>query len=303
MPRKRNTALYFTGGIALDANSAILCGHLYLERDEPSVTRTMFVDDGEWFHLRDLPDVVYASVRRPPSRDGRAVFCFLGRGGLLAERPSGGEFRDTRLPARPWLMDLREIDGVLHACGTQNQVLRGQGSDWQRIDQGIVQPLDDAVTACLNAIDGFGGDEIYAVGDGGAILHWDGRRWTPQPSGTDLPLYCVRCAADGHVYAGGAGGVLLRGDRRGGWVEVGDRSVCADVLEDLAEFDGRLYVAAVDRLLEFDGRKLRETAVPVAGPLAFLALDACEQALWTVGDDCVLRYDGREWRRFACPEN
>lgn len=301
----KSTALYFTEVIAIGPREALFAGHLYLEGAEPTVTRVMMLDEEDWFHVYDIPEVVCSGLQRS-ARPGqkKGDFCFLGRSGLLREHPSGLAHRDAHLDIdTPYLMGMSEIKGELYVCGTQNQVLRTSRGVWQRIDQGIYTPLGDEVTACLNAIAGFSHRDLYAVGDGGAIWHWDGQAWRESPGPTSLPLYCVHCATDGTVYIGGAGGVLLKGNTKAGWTDIGDADLCSEVLEDMAEFAGKLYVTATDQLLEYDGARLRETKVPVKGKKAYYAIDAKADVMWVIGDESVLSFDGDAWRRHVCPEN
>jgi len=88
-----------------------------------------------------------------------------------------------------------------------------------------------------------------------------------------------------------------------GWTDIGDRDLCAEVLENMVEFAGKLYVTATDQLLEYDGVQLRETKVPLRGKKAYYAIDAKPDVLWVAGDECVLSFDGSTWRRHVCPEN
>ncbi|WP_198346165.1 hypothetical protein [Pseudomonas aeruginosa] len=139
---KSETALYFTNVIAIGPQEALLAGHLYLEGAEPSVTRVMMIDQDDWFHVYDIPEVVYSALQRSPRRgQQKGDYCFLGRAGLLREHPSGQSSTDATLDIdNVYLMDLCEVDGELYACGTQNQVLRQNKGVWQRIDQGFMSP-------------------------------------------------------------------------------------------------------------------------------------------------------------------
>ena len=139
---KSETALYFTNVIAIGPQEALLAGHLYLEGAEPSVTRVMMIDQDDWFHVYDIPEVVYSALQRSPRRgQQKGDYCFLGRAGLLREHPSGQSSTDATLDIdNVYLMDLCEVDGELYACGTQNQVLRQNKGVWQRIDQGLYVP-------------------------------------------------------------------------------------------------------------------------------------------------------------------
>jgi hypothetical protein len=63
----------------------------------------------------------------------------------------------------------------------------------------------------LTSVWGTAGD-LWAVGWGGALLHWDGSRWRPIQAGAAGDLYAVTGAADGAVWTVGAGGAVLRRD-------------------------------------------------------------------------------------------
>jgi hypothetical protein len=52
-------------------------------------------------------------------------------------------------------------------------------------------------------------DDVYAVGTGGTIVHYDGVTWTPMPSSTVNDLEAV-AGTDANVFAVGGGGTILR---------------------------------------------------------------------------------------------
>lgn len=67
-----------------------------------------------------------------------------------------------------------------------------------------------ATTANLWAVWGSSATSIWAVGDGGTIVHWDGTTWSLQPSGTSVTLYGVHGTGDRDVWAVGEAGTTLR---------------------------------------------------------------------------------------------
>ncbi|MGE8497536.1 MAG: hypothetical protein ACN6O6_08500 [Pseudomonas sp.] len=300
MDRSEN-ALYYTSVIGLSAQDAVLGGFLYCEGHEPSITRVSMIHGGQGFHLYDLDDVV-SSTDWVPGHDGApGTLCFLGRGGLLREQTRGQSPIDSQVQSKVgYLLGLRSIGGRLYACGTQRQLLRREAGTWVDHDEGLYRPLVDQVDATLRALDGFAEDDIYAVGMHGHIWHWDGQRWSQLESQSTWMLNAVLCAPDGQVYAGGVAGTLLQGSARDGWRRI-DGMALDQSIESLAWFGGQLYAAAQGQLLIWDGARLSEVETGVAGEQAFFALHACEQALWSVGNTCVLSFDGTTWVRHQAP--
>ncbi|WP_394841944.1 hypothetical protein LZC95_33320 [Pendulispora brunnea] len=56
-------------------------------------------------------------------------------------------------------------------------------------------------------------NEVYAVGEGGTILYYDGTQWSLLESGTTLPLYSVWGTDANHIFIGGQSSAILRRDR------------------------------------------------------------------------------------------
>jgi hypothetical protein len=273
-----------------------------MEESEPTVTRFYACMPDRWGHVCDFDEVVYALTKKPNTP--RANVCILGRRGKYREyvmKTPADAALDVRRAG--YLMDLRYIGQHLYACGGQNQVHRQDGKTWTRIDQGIFAPLEDQVDRSLESIDGFADDDIYAVGLNGAIWHYNGKGWTRLDSPTNAHLYSVQCSSAGDVYVGGAAGLLFKGDRQRGWQELTNPDVTEDVIEDMAEFQGKVYIGATDVLGATDGGQLQAVDVPVDGPKAYYALDSVAEALWVVGDESVLQFDGTLWRRHVCPDN
>lgn len=65
------------------------------------------------------------------------------------------------------------------------------------------------VASPINHVFGFGPFDVYAVGDGGVILHWDGQTWTAKQSNTSQQLRRVWGATSSSVWVVGAGGTFL----------------------------------------------------------------------------------------------
>jgi hypothetical protein len=69
-------------------------------------------------------------------------------------------------------------------------------------------PATSGTTNDLRGVWGRSATDVWAVGSGGAILHWDGGGWSPSASGTTQNLSGVGGDAT-NVWAVGANGTIL----------------------------------------------------------------------------------------------
>ena len=74
-------------------------------------------------------------------------------------------------------------------------------SQWTAMSSGTTQILD--------GIWGSSGSDVFAVGSGGTILHYDGSGWTPMTSGITTYLYGVWGGSSNDVFTVGDGGTIL----------------------------------------------------------------------------------------------
>lgn len=72
--------------------------------------------------------------------------------------------------------------------------------------------MNSGVNVALNDVWGSAPNDVFAVGDGGTILHFDGNAWTAMASGTTDSLSAVYGYSASEVYAVGTGQSLLRYD-------------------------------------------------------------------------------------------
>jgi hypothetical protein len=70
--------------------------------------------------------------------------------------------------------------------------------------------MTSGTTAGLNAIWGVDGSNIYAVGDSGTIIHYDGSSWSSMSSGTTAGLNAIWGADNNNIYAAGDSGTVIR---------------------------------------------------------------------------------------------
>lgn len=188
----------------------------------------------------------------------------------------------------------------------------------------------------LRAIWGSGPADVFAVGQAGTVLHYDGERWESQPSGADQDLSDVWGSGPTDVIAVGYGGTILRYDGQG-WQR--EPSATPMPLFTIWGSGPRDVFAAGARgtLVHYDGRRwqAQKTGTPKelfglsgSGPTDIYAVgyaawegddllsgwpcyrDPGRRQCWVVGDEppcrpldedgsvrgVVLHYDGQRWR-------
>jgi hypothetical protein len=77
----------------------------------------------------------------------------------------------------------------------------------------------DSLAKWSEGVWGSSSQNVFAVGGYGAVLHFDGARWTSMQSGTDRHLEGVWGTSGENVFAVGQDGIILRFDGAG-WTEV-----------------------------------------------------------------------------------
>ncbi len=180
--------------------------------------------------------------------------------------------------------------------------------DWHR--QAVTDSSDhDTRAGVLWGLWGSGPEDVFAVGDAGLVLHWDGHCWTLEPSGTRLPLHAVCGNATGTVFTVGWMGVIC--ERSAGVWRV--------VQGGVTDADGRRYrscrtnqplfavwgndsgdvwaVGDHGRVVRHDGRQWQELETGVEGHLRGV-LGLADGTLMACGrNGLVIRWDGDAWRQ------
>lgn len=136
-----------------------------------------------------------------------------------------------------------------------------------RLDPGVWTPMKSPTEENLRGVFGFDSGEVFAVGDNGTIVHYDGRSWLTMESGTTANLVGVwGKAPDKVVVTGDAGTILL--------------------------YDGVAWTAMESGTTEPIG--------PVWGwPLSYGPPSADSFLAWAVGGGpagTVLYFDGNDWQ-------
>lgn len=112
----------------------------------------------------------------------------------------------------------------------------------------------------FNDIDGFAENDIYAVGDGGDVWHFDGVAWQQKGFPSNVSLATVTCGEDGNVYITGEGGSIWVG-RDSTWKPIYEGKSTI-LWNDVVWFNDQLWLASDYRLRIWDGNNLVPPKMP-----------------------------------------
>jgi serine/threonine protein kinase len=153
---------------------------------------------------------------------------------------------------------------------------------------------DASWTGRLEGVWGSARDDAWAVGERGAILHWDGQRWSRVESGSVADLYAVRGSARDDVWATGDWGTILHWDGRS-WSQ--RPSGTTALLADVWSFDGKdAWAVGLDGgTLHWNGVTWKAVPSGTVNGLYRVAATAPDD-VWAVGQaGTILHWDGKRW--------
>lgn len=181
-------------------------------------------------------------------------------------------------------------DGNIYAIGAGRQVYKKESiSEWVRLDQGCFISIDEEPGAVFTQIVSLTDASLCAVGWGGEIWLYRDYQWSEVSSPTNVALLCVTVASDGHVYAAGASGIVLRG--RGECWEVLDNAETEDDILSIVEFNNRVYLGAASGLYQIQGSAVEsaEVGMPIE---SVLNMSASSRQLLLIGEKVACLWDG-----------
>ncbi len=194
---------------------------------------------------------------------------------------------------------MTEVNGKTYCGGTQGQIYRltdrqNDGKwEWDTISPVLAEGEDAPM---FESLTGFADDDLYAVGFGGQIWHYDGSEWSKKESPTNYIL-TQACTHKGHVYACGVGDMLVKG-RGDSWEIISDNgqphgSMFAigsvnDTLVCTNEYGGAFSIAD-DKVDDFEG---------IWGTMSF---SNGPSGLWASGRGGVTLFDGTDCKKVLEP--
>ena len=175
----------------------------------------------------------------------------------------------------------------LFAAGQLGRIFRFDGEQW-------ALHFDLHLDVTILAMWGSNPNCIYAVGDEGLILHFDGLRWQRMPSGTKSALYSLWAWDEQRMLAPGDFGLMLRYNGKE-WTEfnVGSENFLYGVWGN--SLDNIYAVGLSGTLAHFNGQRWQSMATRLREDL--LAISGSAKAgVFVVGTrGCVLRLQDDQW--------
>lgn len=161
---------------------------------------------------------------------------------------------------------------------------------------GTIERVPSGTSEGLLGVWGTSATDVWAVGGGGTILHWDGMAWSPVTSGTAQNLLQVWAASADDAWATGDG-VILHWDGTTWSTAVDEPGTTFSGVWGSGPDD--VWVAAVNELRHWDGTRWA-TVTPID---PFYGLGS---HLWGLSRDDVwatndFHWDGTAWSRERVP--
>ena len=170
-------------------------------------------------------------------------------------------------------------------------------------------PLPQGET--LRDIWGSRADNVYAVGDTGTILHFDGKRWRGQPRRTDRNLSTVWVGDEDVVFVGVAKPrvfdyprpkVLMLKD--GGYrmldIPIDPIDIWGSSSADVFAV-GAIWGRESATIAHFDGRKWSPMSHPAPGAVTAVWGRGPKDVFAADSEGHVLHYDGKTWSDLSAP--
>lgn len=188
-------------------------------------------------------------------------------------------------------------------CGLPDQDSRGQPQTEQAIEVPRLagEGTDFMVNKPrINQIWGSQDKDVWAAGNDGMMLHWDGTIWgrVPVPTGNDL--LAIWGASDKDIWAVGEAGVVIRWDGMT-WARVTTPVPDTAALNDIWGTSGSNIWAVGDRgvLIHYNGSAWGAYNLPIINNLLTVWTGSSTDA-WIGGDlGLLLHWDGTAWAGVA----
>jgi photosystem II stability/assembly factor-like uncharacterized protein len=198
--------------------------------------REIAVDMGNYHNMNDIAPLSVDNV------------WLVGCDGVIYHY-TGGESLDMYKPNKFAINAVDMLDNAEgFACGEMGTLLHYTYTEnyWAIMPSPYLGNLYDILM--------LSGDNVWAVGQDGSILHYDGEEWKFSDSGTTEDLLCIDGISANDIWAAGTGGIILHWDGTG-WreLEPGVHHTGLTINDLKQVSSGRFYICGVLGLLaEYD---------------------------------------------------
>lgn len=286
-------------GVAVNSEKIKIYFAANLSNDEREISRmVLFSDTDRWGKHN-----INTTIRSVDARLSPLEFYALGKNGNISicdvnhitfeKIPDAG----TGNGKYGYVKRIKSIADQIYVCGDLHQVYKRENGLWRHIDDQILIHDLKTVGQALNDIAGTASDDIYTVGDGGAIFHYDGKHWKDTVSPTSCHLERILCVSKDEVYICGSNGVFLRGNYLSGWEILGDQDSLKEDFWGMAMFQGKLYLATPLRIVTWTGVDFEEVNISFESKGAFHRLSVSDSVLWSIGVHDLACFDGQQWEK------
>ncbi|MBN2530753.1 MAG: hypothetical protein JXR76_30480 [Deltaproteobacteria bacterium] len=145
----------------------------------------------------------------------------------------------------------------------------------------------------LRNIHGSSRQNVFVVGDSGAVSRFNGKEWIDLKVGTKHALFAVLCVSDKEVYIGGAHGMVFRWNGENfEWMGADPETPEAEItIYSLAIYQNKLYAAAGGDGVYVIG----DNGLEKIKDVTFYNLNVIGDFMFGVGNRLVARFDGAGW--------
>ncbi len=187
---------------------------------------------------------------------------------------------------------LKNIGGAIYSGGTNRHLhVRDRGQHWTELSSETMRP-DTEDPIGFESLDGFGPDELYAVGWSGALWTRAEGRWSEIDSPTNLILTTVTAGTD-RLFAAGQLGTILEG-RGNDWRIVEHDETDADIWA-AASFGGATYFATGRAILKWEDGEISVAHHIDDTVRTAQDLKVGPSGLWSIGQQDLVLFDGEDW--------
>jgi hypothetical protein len=189
--------------------------------------------------------------------------------------------------------------GYAYAVGPMRNVYKRQAKNkWISLRTKAMvskQGRGDPGDMGFQSIDGFSDADIYACGGVGDLWHYDGKAWHSINVQTNANLENICCAPDGRTYITTNANLMVIG-RYDHW-DVVDQDVGDYILEEMANFNGTVYVSSHEKIFEIKNDLLVETDLNLPKMDSYAHIAAGDGVFVVAGIHCAYMYNGKSWSK------